>query len=73
MKTAKFVNEFKVGDGINIRGYEGKVIEIAHEIRETTPCTYLRVSFNDPKYVGYQYEGGWYGGTDNSVCYGFIE
>ena len=69
----KYVNEFQVGDGISLYGYEGVVSEVDHKIIDETPCTYLKVNFNDPKNVGYQYEGGWYGGSDNRVAYGYIE
>ena len=68
-----FVNEFKVGDRISLYGWPGKVAEITHINREGTPCTYLRVNFDNPTEVGYQYEGGWYGGADNVVAYGYIE
>ena len=69
----KYVNQFNVGDKINLYGWIGKVMEISKEIREGTPCTYLKVNFDEPKKVGYQYEGGWYGGSDNIVGYGYIE
>ena len=67
------VNEFKVGDKIRIYGWTGKVAEIDHENRNGTPCTYLRVNFDNPAEVGYQYEGGWFGGSDGVVAYGYID
>ena len=80
---SKTVNEFKIGDGVQIYGWTGTVVEIDRQMREKynnkheviglTPCTYLQVKFDNPKEVGYQYEGGWYGGTDNIVAYGYFE
>ena len=67
----KYVNQFEVGDKINLYGFDGVVAEINHEMRDNTPCTYLKVNFDNPKKVGYQYEGGWYGGSDNIVGYGY--
>lgn len=73
MKTkSKFVNEFIVGDRITIYGFIGKVVEICHEMRGEVACTYLKVAFDDPSTVGYQYEGRWYGGTNDLVSYGYI-
>ena len=70
--TSKTVNEFKVGDGIQVYGWTGTVVDIDHQMRNV-PCTYLQVKFDDPKEIGYQYEGGWYGGSDNVVAYGYFE
>ena len=80
---SKTVNEFKVGDGIQLYGWRGTVAEIDHQMRDKfdderelicrVPCTYLKVNFDNPKEVGYQYEGGWFGGTDNVVAYGYFE
>jgi hypothetical protein len=68
----KLVNEFKKGDNIVLYGWRGKVVDVDHIIsqRSGRPCTYLQVEFEEPQKVGYQYEGGWYGGADNIVAYG---
>lgn len=71
--TSKKVNEFKVGDGIMVYGWTGTVTEINHETRDKQPCTYLKVNFDNPEEIGYQYEGGWYGGLDVVVGYGYFE
>lgn len=80
---SKTVNEFKIGDGIQIYGWTGTVTDVDHQMRDTfndkheitgqQPCTYLKVSFDNPEEVGYQYEGGWYGGSDDVVAYGYFE
>lgn len=67
------VNHFKVGDKINLYGFVGTVAEVSHKMCDQTPCTYLRVQFDDPKTVGYQYENAWYGGSDDIVAYGYVE
>lgn len=83
---SKTVEQFKIGDGIRLYGWEGTVTDINHcmstadkdgycttnpkYIAITVPCTYLKVSFNEPSKVGYQYDGGWYGGKDGVVAYG---
>ena len=80
---SKTVNEFKIGDGIQIYGWTGTVADIQNELREVfndlrevigyQPCTYLKVNFDNPEKVGYQYEGGWYGGSNDVVAYGYFE
>lgn len=67
------VNNFKVGDGIVVQGWTGTVVAVEKEMRGDTPCTYLQVRFDNPKDIGYQYEGGWYGGTDDVVTYGYFK
>lgn len=74
----KMVNEFNIGDGICLYGNDGVVDDKESMAKigsdnEYHDCTYLKVSFNKPQEVGYQYEGGWYGGRDDMVCYGFYE
>lgn len=73
--TYKFVEEFKIGDGIELYGWTGTVAKVDHIISVDSgkPCTYLTVNFDDPKKVGYQYEGGEYGGRDGMVGYGYFE
>lgn len=84
---SKTVEQFKVGDRIRVQGFEGWVREIDHKmvtadkdgytttnpkfIAQEIPCTYLRVNFDEPAEIGYQYEGGWYGGKDGVVAYGY--
>lgn len=84
---SKTVENFKVGDRIRLYGFEGWVAEVDHQLRDAdkdgyctsdpqriamhVPCTYLRVNFDEPAKVGYQYEGGWYGGKDGVVAYGY--
>lgn len=75
---SKAVNEFNVGDGIRMYGFTGIVSDKHEEMRYTengTPCecTYLKVLFDDPGTVGYQYHGGWYGGRNDLVGYGYFE
>lgn len=67
------VEKFKVGDGIILYGWKGTVAEIDHQKRKVGDCTYLRVKFDDPASVGYQYENGWYGGLNGAVAYGHFE
>ena len=85
--TSKTVDQFKTGDRINLYGWPGWVAEVNHVmvsadkdgycttnpkyIAKEVPCTYLRVRFDEPSKVGYQYEGGWYGGLDGIVAYGY--
>lgn len=82
---SRTVDQFKVGDHIRLYGWEGRVMEINHQmvtadkngyctnnpknIAMEVPCTYLRVCFDNPKEVGYQYENGWYGGKDGVVAH----
>lgn len=76
------VSEFKVGDRISLYGWLGTVKEVKHEVRDKLnyknevigemPCTYVRVGFDEPEKIGYQYEDGWYGGSDELVSYGYI-
>lgn len=84
---SRTVEQFKVGDRIRVCGWEGWVAEVEHklvpadkdgycttnpkDIAIEVPCTYLRVNFDEPAKVGYQYEGGWYGGKDGVVAYGY--
>lgn len=84
---SKTVEQFKVGDRIRVYGWEGWVAEVDHKmvtadkdgncttnpkyIATEVPCTYLRVRFDEPAKIGYQYEGGWYGGKDGVVAYGY--
>lgn len=71
---SKFVNEFCVGDGISILGWHGTVTDVHHwKSTDGRPGTYVTVHFDDPKKIGYQYEGGDYGGLDNVVSYGYFE
>lgn len=74
-RTSKFVNEFKIDDNIIVYGWTGTVKDIDHRISsyDGAPCTYLQVSFDNPREVGFQYQNGWYGGTDGVVSYGHIE
>ena len=83
---SKTFEQFKVGDRIRLYGWEGHVVEILHNmvtadkdgccttnpkyIAMEVPCTYLRVKFDEPAKVGYQYEDDWYGGRDGFVAYG---
>ena len=69
----KTVEQFSVGDGIVLYGFSGKVVEIDKQKRENGDCTYLRVRFDRPEKVGYQYEGGWYGGLNGVVGYGYFK
>ena len=69
----KFVEEFEVGDGIVLYGWSGTVVEISHEKRSVGDCTYLSVEFDDPEDIGYQYEGGWCGGLNGVVGYGYFK
>ena len=75
MAKSLFVNEFKIGDKIIVHGWAGTVSAIDHTISHYNgePCTYLTVNFDEPEKIGYQYEGGTFGGTDNIVSYGYIE
>lgn len=72
MRTSKTVEQYNVGDGIVLYGWSGTVIDIDHQERENGPCTYLQVRFDRPGEVGYQYEGGWYGGLNGVVAYGYF-
>lgn len=69
------VNEFKIGDKIRIYGWTGTVTDIDHVIKhdDGAHCTYLKVDFDEPEVVGYQYHGGWFGGKDDVVAYGHID
>ena len=85
---SRTVERFKVGDRVRIYGFEGRVSEINRQLVDAdengcctndpkriamqVPCTYLRVNFDEPAKVGYQYEGGWYGGKDGVVAYGLL-
>ena len=75
MAKSLVVNKFKVGDKIVICGYTGTVSKVDHIIShdDGSPCTYLTVNFDNPNEIGYQYEGGHYGGKDDIVAYGYIE
>lgn len=71
---SKLVEKFKVGDKILIYGWSGTVADINHIIAsDGDHCTYLKVNFDSPREVGYQYEGKWYGGKDGMVSYGYSE
>ena len=83
---SRTVERFKVGDRVRIYGFEGRIAEINRQLVDAdengcctndpkriamqVPCTYLRVNFDEPAKVGYQYEDGWYGGKDGVVAYG---
>ena len=59
---SKYVNEFQVGDGIRVCGFDGIVTDVYHwKTADGKPGTYVKVDFDDPKTVGYQYHGGDYG------------
>lgn len=74
MIKSKKVNEFKVGDKIRACGYDGTVTEVANAKNDGVECTYLKIKFDDNSgLVGTPYDGGWYGGTNDVVSYGFIE
>ena len=84
---SKTVEQFKVGDRIRVHGWDGWVVEVDHrtvpadkdgyttfnpkDIAQNVPCTYLRVRFDEPEKVGYQYDNDWYVGKDGVVAYGF--
>lgn len=72
MRGSKTVEQYEIGDGIVLYGWSGTVAEIDHQERDGKPCTYIRVMFDEPDEVGYQYEGEWYGGTDGVVAYGYF-
>lgn len=69
----RLVSQFKVGDGIRILGWTGTVMKIDKQKRDGRPCTYLRVAFDEPEEIGYQYHNGWYGGVDELVAYGYFK
>ena len=84
MMRDKTVEQFKVGDGIRLYGFDGTVVAIDHQVRDEiglygdktgnkVDCTYLQVNFDDPATVGSQYNNGWYGGLNGVVAYGFFE
>lgn len=84
---SRTVEQFKVGDRIRVYGWEGWVAEVDHQmatadengcrttnpelIAKEIPCTYIRVNFDKPEEIGYQYENKWYGGADGVVAYGY--
>lgn len=84
---SRTVERFNVGDRIRVCGFEGWVAEVDHQTRDAdkdgcctnnpkfiamqVPCTYLRVNFDEPAKVGYQYENGWYGGKDGVAAYDY--
>lgn len=71
---SKKVNEFKTGDKIRVEGYDGTVLEVAHEDRGGMACTYLKVKFNDDcDIANTAYDGGWYGGSNSIVSYGYTQ
>ena len=86
--VSKSVDQFKPGDRIRVYGWEGRVSEVSHVMVSTdmdwycttnpqyiakeVPCTYLRVRFDHPEEIGSQYDGGWYGGLDGVVAYGYF-
>lgn len=73
MKSKK-VNEFNVNDKIRLCGYDGVVVEVHEEERDSAACTYLKVKFSDDcDIANTAYDCGWYGGTNSLVSYGIIE
>ena len=82
---SKTVEQFKVGDRIRLYGWPGWVRKVEHVmvdadengdctsnpkyITQKVPCTYVTVNFDEPSKVGYQYEGGTFGGKDGVVAY----
>ena len=53
---SKYVNEFRVGDGISILGWRGTVTGVHHwKSTDGRQGTYVTVHFDDPKKIGYQY------------------
>lgn len=83
--VSKFVNDFQVNDRIRVRGFVGTVTEVFSEERvmerdyktgevlKTASCTYLTVHFDEPEVIGFQYQDGSYGGTNNLVSYGYYD
>ena len=69
----KHVNEFNANDKICLYGYSGMVKEISKYVREGVHCTYLKIKFDDCELSNTAYDNGWYGGSDELVCYGYIE
>lgn len=85
--TSRTVDQFRPGDRIRVHGWEGRVSEVEHVmmtadkdgyhttnpkyIEKEVACTYLRVRFDEPEKIGAQYDGGWYGGLDGVVAYGY--
>ena len=71
---SKTVEQFKIGDKISIYGYVGIVVDKEPEIRDGVKCTYLKVNFdNNNELAKTAYNGGWYGGNNEIVAYGYIE
>lgn len=71
---SKTVEQFNIGDKISLYGHSGIVIGIAPEIRDGVECTYLKINFdNDAELAKTVYNGGWYGGNNRVVAYGYVE
>ncbi len=73
----KKMKEFNVGDGIIVQGWSGTVTGIERFTHvcgsERFPCTSIRVAFDEPEKIGYQYNNEWYGGHDEVAVYGYFE
>lgn len=61
----------KVGDRVSVHGYRGVVKDVNRLNHEGRDCTYIKVSFDNPKEIGYQYEGGWYGAGNEFLLKSF--
>lgn len=62
----------KIGDKVSVHGYRGVVKDINRLNHDGMDCTYIKVSFDNPKEIGYQYEGGWYGAQNDYLLESFI-
>ena len=62
----------KIGDKVSVHGYKGIVADVNRlNNHEGRACTYIKVKFDNPKEIGYQYEGGWYGARNDCLLESF--
>ena len=62
----------KIGDKVSVHGYKGIVKDVNRLNYEGRACTYIKVKFDNPKEIGYQYEGGWYGALNDYLLASFM-
>lgn len=71
MTTLERAQAVKIGDKVSVHGFHGVVKDVNRINHDGKNCTYIKVSFDNPKEIGYQYEGGWYGACNDYLLESF--
>ena len=63
-QTLERAQNVKAGDKVRVHGFDGIVKDVRKTNVDGRNGTYIKVNFEHPEIIGFQYEGGWYGAYD---------